>query len=47
MTFPTRAYLPGIGQVRIADYHYNDYFTVIDSRDMSRFVHRDRLEFRR
>ncbi len=44
---PRWAILPGVGRVRVLSYDGNGMFTVLDSRDTRRFVHRDRLIFRR
>lgn len=44
-SIPKRAHLPGIGHVRVLDYHGNGNFMVLDRKDTKRFVHRDRLRF--
>ena len=42
---PKKAHLPGIGHVRVTDYHGDGRFMVVDRKDNKRLVHRDRLTF--
>lgn len=44
-SIPKKAHLPGIGHVRVLDYHGEGRFMVLDKRDTKRLVHRDRLTF--
>lgn len=46
-TFPAHAYLPGVGRVQVLYYDGEGYFRVLDNRDLTRLVHRDRLTFTR
>lgn len=47
MSLPTKAYLPGIGRVRVIQYVAPGHFRVLDTRDQTRLVHRDRLTMRK
>lgn len=44
---PTKAHIEGIGHVRVLGYEGNNRFSVLDRTDTKRFVHRDRLSFRK
>ena len=44
-SLPRYGVIKGIGKVRILSYEGNGYFTVLDCRDVRRFVPRERITF--